>query len=1233
MVISKLKNLGVVFILVIVMFAAFGVQQQSYAQAANPTITASVEVPLTETNMNGQGVTITLAGASFERSTFDIRDGVSVSGITGVTIPWHDPDRESDTEITMELEFDGTDFDAAATLTFTVTAEAIANYEGAALTAQLPVTAFQESMEATVVSPLSEGTLAGSVVTLTLTGRNFTSWRSTIADAITFSGIDGVFTASSAIDRISDTQVTVILGFSGNIDADTTLTMTVGADAIENYGEDFTFQFPVTAVEETLTATTEAPLTEVTLHGAIVTLTLTGRIFVSSTFDFDDALTVSGIEGVSYHWFDLDQVSDTQWTLGLQFSGDFDVDGNVTITVGANAIVGYDKGFTVSLPVTAVEETLTATTEAPLSEGTLAGSVVTLSFTGRNFTSWRSDIADAITFSGIDGVFTASSAINRISDTQVTVILGFSGNIDADTTLTMTVGADAIENYGEDFTFQFPVTAVEETLTATTEAPLTEVTLHGAIVTLTLTGRIFVSSTFDFDDALTVSGIEGVSYHWFDLDQVSNTQWTLGLQFSGDFDVDSNVTITIGADAIIGYDQALTVSLPVTALVESLVMSTESPLSEDTMTGTTVTLTLGGRSFVQSTYDIWEALTFSGVEDVYAYRYSVERESDTGVTFDLIYAGNIDEDTKLTIEVGADAIAGYDLPFSQEFTVTAVEETLTATSDESLTEATLHGHQVILTLTGRDITWWRDEIPNLVTVTGIDGVTVSEEDIVTDDLSQVVVSLIFTGDLDEDASLTLTIKENAIAGYNKPFTTHLTVPAVEESLSISAEFPLSEINLNFTKLTLTLNGRDFIKDAYDLMDTIEVTGIEGVTLYEYGFDLVEDNVLEFELLYDGEDFDVDGVLTFNVPADAIAGYEKPLSAHISVTAIKQSNATVSLAPNPVISAPIGGQISVTLNISGGEDVAGFYALLEYDTSALTFRNANVGTYLPAGAFFANDYIYTERGEWENYLPLAATAIDGVGNGNGTLATFTFNVREVEESDISIIGCYVVDSNGVRLEAEIDGGDTKVVEPLHNVFGDINRDGIVNIQDLILVSQRFFTVGKNRADVNGDGFVDIVDLVLVANAMGGGAAPSVNPQDLQRLTTSEVKGWLAQAQKINRLDPDFMRGIDVLTRILDVLTPKRTVLLPNYPNPFNPETWIPYHLAKDAEVTLHIYAINGTLVRTMELGYQVAGMYQHRSRAAYWDGKNSAGEPAASGVYYYTLSAGDYTATRKMLILK
>lgn len=95
----------------------------------------------------------------------------------------------------------------------------------------------------------------------------------------------------------------------------------------------------------------------------------------------------------------------------------------------------------------------------------------------------------------------------------------------------------------------------------------------------------------------------------------------------------------------------------------------------------------------------------------------------------------------------------------------------------------------------------------------------------------------------------------------------------------------------------------------------------------------------------------------------------------------------------------------------------------------------------------------------------------------------------------------------------------------------------------------------------------------------------------------------------------------------------TALLPNYPNPFNPETWIPYQLASPADVTVSIYAADGKLVRTLELGYQPAGIYQSRSRAAHWDGCNAQGERVASGVYFYTFTAGDFTATGKMLVRK
>ena len=200
--------------------------------------------------------------------------------------------------------------------------------------------------------------------------------------------------------------------------------------------------------------------------------------------------------------------------------------------------------------------------------------------------------------------------------------------------------------------------------------------------------------------------------------------------------------------------------------------------------------------------------------------------------------------------------------------------------------------------------------------------------------------------------------------------------------------------------------------------------------------------------------------------------------------------------------------------------------------------------------------------------------------------------------------------------------------------DVNNDGIVNILDLVSVSANFGKTGENIADVNDDGIVNIVDLVRVAGEMGAGAAaPAAHSQTLGTLTAADVQHWLTQAQHANLTDVASQRGILILEQLLAALTPKETVLLPNYPNPFNPETWIPYQLAAPANVTITIYAVNGQLVRTLELGHQAVGVYESQSRAAYWDGKNEVGEPVASGVYFYTFTAGDFIATRKMLILK
>ena len=197
--------------------------------------------------------------------------------------------------------------------------------------------------------------------------------------------------------------------------------------------------------------------------------------------------------------------------------------------------------------------------------------------------------------------------------------------------------------------------------------------------------------------------------------------------------------------------------------------------------------------------------------------------------------------------------------------------------------------------------------------------------------------------------------------------------------------------------------------------------------------------------------------------------------------------------------------------------------------------------------------------------------------------------------------------------------------------DLNSDGVVNILDLVLVASQFGTT-STTADLNADGTVDMDDLVFVANAWGRVAGAP---------TAGSVNAWLQLARQnvsdvVATSTPEgfsYARGIQTLEQLSRALMPETTALLANYPNPFNPETWIPYQLAKAADVTVSIHAADGNLVRTLTLGHQDAGMYKNRTHAAYWDGKNALGETVASGLYFYTLTAGDFTATRRMLILK
>ena len=214
---------------------------------------------------------------------------------------------------------------------------------------------------------------------------------------------------------------------------------------------------------------------------------------------------------------------------------------------------------------------------------------------------------------------------------------------------------------------------------------------------------------------------------------------------------------------------------------------------------------------------------------------------------------------------------------------------------------------------------------------------------------------------------------------------------------------------------------------------------------------------------------------------------------------------------PSVQSPdIGEQLTLALNIAEGENVGGYQATVQFDPTALRYVESANGDYLPAGAF-AVPAVVTQ-----NAVTLAATALAGVSNGDGTLAALTFEVVAVKASTLTLSDVILSDSAGVGSRPHVENG--QVIEA--------------------------------------------------------------------------------------------------------ALTPKETALLPNYPNPFNPETWLPYHLAHAADVTLTVYDTKGAVVRQLVLGHQPAGFYTARAKAAYWNGRNESGESVASGLYFYQLRAGD-----------
>ena len=316
------------------------------------------------------------------------------------------------------------------------------------------------------------------------------------------------------------------------------------------------------------------------------------------------------------------------------------------------------------------------------------------------------------------------------------------------------------------------------------------------------------------------------------------------------------------------------------------------------------------------------------------------------------------------------------------------------------------------------------------------------------------------------------------------------------------------------------------------------------------------------------------------------------------------------------------------------DMAGWQFDIAFDPTALEAISVSEGEFLKTDGgttFFQSGSIDNAAGKITD-LSAARLSTQGV-SGTGPLLQVRFKAKSAGETQLALQNFQFGSVTGDNIPAGPHEVRFTVAEGLPT--GDVNRDGVISILDLILVAQQ---LGKrvpagSAVDVNGDGVVSILDLVLTARNLGSTTTPAAPAIEAAVIDPTMIEAWIAQAQLEDDGSLAFKQGIQNLQYLLSSLIPEETALLANYPNPFNPETWIPYQLASPAEVALTIYNMKGKMVRRLAVGHQAAGMYKSRSRAIYWDGRNQLGESVASGLYFYTLTAGDFSATRRMLILK
>ena len=340
---------------------------------------------------------------------------------------------------------------------------------------------------------------------------------------------------------------------------------------------------------------------------------------------------------------------------------------------------------------------------------------------------------------------------------------------------------------------------------------------------------------------------------------------------------------------------------------------------------------------------------------------------------------------------------------------------------------------------------------------------------------------------------------------------------------------------------------------------------------------------------------------------------------------------------------------VDVRIGRARNLAGFQLSFSYDPHNLTFMEAQEGTMLSrdgGASFWRHPDINTEEGIIAGATS-TRTEAGGLHAEDDVLLTLTFQARELGSSMIALQDVKLSDPEGELLPYIVTNAFITISPPW-----DVVPDSIIDIRDMVIVGQNLADpqlsvlfapqgdmelvadTGIYNPDVDRNGIVDVDDLILVNDHFGEVYQES---SVAQQTPVAELRRLYARISTAPNGSPDIKRLKAHLSRLLAshraISRPTSPRLLPNYPNPFNPDTWIPYHLTQAGDVAISIYNASGQLVRTLNLGHREAGFHTNKGKSAHWDGRNDNGEQLASGLYFYVMRAGHFTAARKMLLVK